>query len=71
MDKMIEKNIDKYRFFIFENKSKLSCFITEYISNKIKTSLKVNDRFKFCVCGGSTPRVIYEKLSNLDLPWPR
>ena len=66
---MIEKNIDKYRFFIFENKFKLTSYLTEYISNKIKTSLNVNDRFKFCVCGGSTPRAIYEELSNFDLPW--
>ena len=66
---MIEKNIDKYRFFIFENKFKLTSYLAEYISNKIKTSLNVNDRFKFCVCGGSTPRVIYEKLSNFDLSW--
>jgi len=69
MDKMIEKNIDNYRFFIFENKFKLTSYLTEYISTKIKNLLNVNDRFKFCVCGGSTPRVIYEKLSNVDLPW--
>ena len=55
---MIEKNIDKYRIFIFENKFKLTSYLTEYISNKIKTSLKVNDRFTFCVCGGSTPKGI-------------
>ena len=55
---MIEKNLDKYRFFIFENKLKLTSYITEYISNKINTSLDVKDRFKICVCGGSTPRVI-------------
>ena len=66
---MIEKNIDSYTFFIFENKIELTSHITEYISNKITTSLKINNRFKFCVCGGSTPRVIYEKLSNLDLSW--
>jgi len=66
---MIEKKIDNYNFFIFENKIKLSSYLTEYISNKIKTSLKDKDRFKFCVCGGSTPKVIYEKLSNVDLSW--
>jgi len=66
---MIEKNIDKYTFFIFENKFKLASYLTEYISNKIKISLNINDRFKFCVCGGSTPRLIYEKLSNVDLSW--
>jgi len=66
---MIEKNIDFYTFFIFENKIKLTSYITEYISHKIETSLKVKDRFKFCVCGGSTPRLIYEKLSDLDLSW--
>ena len=69
MVKVIEKNIDKYTFFIFENKIKLSSYLTEYISSKIKNSLNVNDRFKFCVCGGSTPRLIYEKLSNVDLSW--
>ena len=69
MVKMIEKNIDFYTFFIFENKIKLTSYITEYISHKIETSLKVKDRFKFCVCGGSTPRLIYEKLSDLDLSW--
>ena len=66
---MIEKKIDIYNLFIFENKIKLSSYLTKYISNKIETSLKFNDRFKFCVCGGSTPRMIYEKLSNLDLSW--
>ena len=66
---MIEKNIDNYTFFIFENKYKLTSYLKEYISDKIKTSLNVNDRFKFCVCGGSTPKVIYEELSNIDLSW--
>ena len=66
---MIERNIDKYKIFIFENKLKLTSYLTEYISNKINTSLDVKDRFKFCVCGGSTPRAIYEELSNFDLPW--
>ena len=66
---MIKKNIDNYTFFIFENKIELTSYLTEYISNKIKTSLKVKDRFKFCVCGGSTPRTIYENLSSVDLSW--
>ena len=66
---MIEKNTDKYTFFIFENNFKLTSYLTEYISNKIKSSLNINDRFKFCVCGGSTPRAIYEKLSNVNLSW--
>ena len=66
---MIEKKSDLYTFFIFENKIELTSYVTEYISNKIKSSLKVHDRFKFCVCGGSTPRVIYERLSNVDLSW--
>ena len=69
MVKMIEKKIDIYNFFIFENKIQLSSYLTDYISHKIKTSLKDKDRFKFCVCGGSTPKVIYEKLSNVDLTW--
>ena len=69
MVKMIEKKTDIYKFVIFENKNELTSYITKYISNKIETSLKDKDRFKFCVCGGSTPKVIYEKLSNVDLTW--
>jgi len=69
MVKMIEKNIDFYKFLIFENKIKLVSYLAEYISNKIKITLGVKDRFKFCVCGGSTPKVIYEELSNIDLSW--
>jgi len=69
MVKMIKKEINSYSIFVFDNKIELTSYLTEYISNKIKNSLKVNDRFKFCVCGGSTPKVIYEKLSNVDLSW--
>tara|TARA_B100000212_G_scaffold330684_1_gene297148 strand:- start:656 stop:1390 length:735 start_codon:yes stop_codon:yes gene_type:complete len=69
MVKMIEKNIDIYKFFIFENKVNLTSYLIEYISTKIKTSLEDNERFKFCVCGGSTPKVIYERLSNINLSW--
>ena len=69
MVEMIERNIGIYTFFIFENKIKLTSYLTEYISNKIVSSLKDNNRFKFCVCGGSTPRAIYDKLSNVDLSW--
>ena len=66
---MIEKNIDIYKFLIFENKVNLTSYLTEYISTKIRTSLEDNQRFKFCVCGGSTPKAIYEKLSNINLSW--
>ena len=69
MVKMIEKNIDIYKFFIFDNKTKLTSYLSNYISNKINASLKINDRFRFCVCGGSTPKPIYEKLSHVKLSW--
>ena len=66
---MIEKNIDIYTLFIFENKIKLISYLTDYISNKINASLMGKDRFKFCLCGGSTPKGVYERLSNVDLSW--
>ena len=69
MVEMIEKKINNYKFFIFKEKSELSDFFLKYISNQIKTVLKVKDRFQFCVCGGSTPKLIYEKLSNINLSW--
>tara|TARA_Y100001933_G_scaffold99051_1_gene99549 strand:- start:661 stop:1395 length:735 start_codon:yes stop_codon:yes gene_type:complete len=69
MDKMIEKSIHNYKFFIFKNKTHLTDYFSEYISNEIKTGLEIKKRFQLCVCGGSTPRTIYEKLSQLNLSW--
>ena len=69
MAEMIEKKINNYKFFIFKEINELSDFFSEYISNQIKTTLKVKERFQFCVCGGSTPKLIYKKLSNINLSW--
>ena len=66
---MIKKEIDIYTLLIFESKIKLKSYLAKYISNKIKSFLEFNDRFQLCVCGGSTPKVTYEELSNFDLSW--
>ncbi len=66
---MIEKKIDNYKFFIFKNKIQISDYLSKYISNKIESRLKIKERFQFCICGGSTPKILYEKLSNINISW--
>lgn len=68
---MIEKRINNYSLFIFEEKSQLSSYVSEFICNEICRILTVKERFQFCVCGGSTPRSVYNELSQKDLDWEK
>ena len=71
MVKMIEKKINNYCLFIFKDKNELSKNITDFIENHISNILKAKERFQFCVCGGSTPRSVYELLSFRKLFWEK
>tara|TARA_B100000212_G_C27351385_1_gene523801 strand:+ start:254 stop:973 length:720 start_codon:yes stop_codon:yes gene_type:complete len=66
---MIEKKIDNYKLFIFKNKIELSDYFSKYIQEEIKHTLKNKERYQFSVCGGSTPKLIYQRISTLNLPW--
>ena len=68
---MIEKVIDNYSIFIFKDKSELTDYTGQFISNEISNVLKIKKRFQFCVCGGSTPRNVYEFLSKKNLMWDK
>ena len=68
---MIEKLVDNYLFRIYEDSSKLSNAMAALIANEINDKLKIKERFQLCLCGGSTPKTVYELLSKLDLPWGR
>ena len=68
---MIEKKIDNYHLIIFNDKRELSIKVSDYISERIKVILNVKDRFQFCTCGGSTPKNIYNLLSEKELNWAK
>jgi len=68
---MIEKIIDNYHLIIFNNKLELSKKVSDYISERIKITLNVKERFQICVCGGSTPKNVYSFLSEKELNWEK
>ena len=69
MDEMIEKVKNGYTLNIYKDKLELSTAVFKFIESHIFNTLKNNDRFKFCVSGGSTPKYVYELLSKSDLRW--
>ena len=69
MDEMIKKVKNGYTLDIFKDKLELSKAAFKFIESQIIHTLKNKDRFKFCVSGGSTPKSVYQLLSNSDLNW--
>ena len=69
MDEMIEKVINGYTINIYKEKLELSKAVFKFIECQIIRTLKNKERFKFCVSGGSTPKAVYQLLSNSDLRW--
>jgi len=68
---MIEKIINNYSLKVFENKNELFLNISNFIQDEINQSLKVKERFQFCICGGSTPKSVYSSLSKRELFWEK
>ena len=71
MDEMIQKVKNGYVLNIYKDKLELSKAVFEFIENLIVHTLNKKDRFKFCVSGGSTPKSVYQLLSNSDLRWDK
>ncbi len=69
MDEMIEKDKNGYKINIYRDKLELSTAVFKFIESQIIHTLKEKDRFKFCVSGGSTPKSVYQLLSNSNLGW--
>jgi len=69
MDEMIEKVKNGYTINIYKDKLELSTAVFKFIEIHIIHTLKKKDRFKLCVSGGSTPKSVYQLLSNSDLRW--
>ncbi len=71
MDEMIEKSFDEYILYIHKDKLELSSNVSNFIENQIIQSLKIKDRFQFCLSGGSTPKSVYQLLSKRDIEWEK
>ena len=69
MDEMIEQSYDGYKLYIYKDKLELSSNVSNFIENQIFKILKIKDRFQFCVSGGSTPKSVYQLLSERDIEW--
>ena len=69
MDEMIEKVKNGYTINIYKDKLELSSEVFKFIESEIVHTLKNKKRFKFCVSGGSTPKAVYQLLSDSDLRW--
>lgn len=51
-------------FLIAENKVALSELAAEYFVNKAQQAIQQTDRFRVCMSGGSTPKAMFERLSQ-------
>ena len=68
---MIEKSINNYCLQIFKDSVELSQQVSYFIEFQINKSLQSNNSFQFCTCGGSTPKKIYNLLSEKNLSWEK
>ena len=71
MDEMIEQSYGGYKLYIYKDKLELSSNVSNFIENQIVQKLKIKDRFQFCVSGGSTPKSVYQLLSERDNEWEK
>ncbi len=66
---MIEKVFNNYTLLIFSDKTKLSQKLSEFIYSDINNLHLKKERYQICVCGGSTPKLVYKFLSERKLEW--
>ena len=66
---MIKKSINGYNLYIYKDKLELSSKVSKLIENQIIQTVKIKERFQFCVSGGSTPKSIYQLLSKRAIAW--
>ena len=71
MDEMIERSYGGYKLYIHKNKFELSSNVSNFIENQIVQTINIKDRFQFCVSGGSTPKSVYQLLSERDIEWEK
>lgn len=55
----------------FSDKKALIETATDFIIDKIKSSIELTNRCTIALAGGSTPKPIYEAIAKTDLPWDK
>jgi 6-phosphogluconolactonase len=66
LNQNVEKNIE-----ILADKSALVKRSHEIVISRIQEAINEKDRFTIALSGGSTPKPLYEALSNESLPWAK
>ncbi len=66
LNQNVEKNIE-----ILADKSALVKRSHEIVLSRIQKAVNEKDRFTIALSGGSTPKPLYEALSNESLPWAK
>lgn len=56
---------------IFKNNVDLSKQLTKEILEISEVAIARNGKATFILCGGTTPKFLYKKMSNLKLPWEK
>jgi len=68
---MIKKSVNGYYLYIYKDKLELSSKVSKLIENQIFQTIKIKERFQFCVSGGSTPKSVYQLLSKRAIAWDK
>ncbi|QOL24854.1 6-phosphogluconolactonase [Thalassotalea sp. LPB0316] len=58
-----------YQFNEFKTRTALDEKLAEHIGNILAQGVAANGKASIAVSGGSTPKGLFEKLANMDLPW--
>ena len=56
---------------IFENPQNLAVAAAQSFQELAQAAIEARGRFNLALAGGSTPKIIYEKLVKLPLPWQK
>lgn len=66
---MMSKTLVKFNSF--ETKEALVLELSFKIADILKTSIEKKEKASLLVSGGSTPKALFEKLSNIDIAWDK
>ena len=56
---------------IFETREALAEALARDVADELTVAIAIKGTATLAISGGSTPKLFFEKLSGIDLPWPR
>ncbi|PLY08096.1 MAG: 6-phosphogluconolactonase [Arcobacter sp.] len=68
---MVEAGTMSSIFYNFETKESLVSELSLRIAKALEKSIREKDKASFLVSGGSTPKALFEKLSNIEIQWDK